>query len=135
MDQQTKQNLEGTTAIGWAISSTGETVNYASFVNTLIKPLAYAEDLNHMAMGVAGESGELVDAIKKHTIYGKDLDVANLCEEIGDTLFYLQRLMFVAGLSLNAVLDANVRKLEKRYHEKKYSNEQAQQRADKNDQA
>lgn len=136
MDQQTQENLEGTTAIGWAtVEGQHGLINYASFVNTLVKPLPYAEDLNHMAMGVAGESGELVDAIKKHTIYEKPLNLENVCEELGDLLFYMQRVMFVTGLSLNTILDANVKKLQARYHKMQYSNEQAQARADKNDQA
>lgn len=31
--------------------------------------------LMHMAIGVSGEAGELLDAIKKKVIYRKDLDV------------------------------------------------------------
>ncbi len=31
----------------------------------------------HMVLGIAGEAGELVDAIKKATIYGKGLDREN----------------------------------------------------------
>lgn len=41
-------------------------------------------DLLHMAVGVSGEAGELLDAIKKATIYNKPLDVENMIEELGD---------------------------------------------------
>lgn len=135
MDKETKENVEGFTAIGFAVDSVGNTLNYAQFVNTLVKPLNYTEDFNHMAIGAAGEVGELLDAIKRHTIYEKPLDVENVKEEIGDLFFYIQRIMFITGLSLNTILDHNVKKLEKRYHEKKFYTQQAQARADKNDQA
>lgn len=106
-------------------------VTYAGFVNTLVKPLPYAEDLNHMAMGVAGEAGELVDAIKRITVYEKEPDLENIREELGDLLFYMQRLAFVFELPLKEILQSNVEKLEKRYHQKKFSVEQANERADK----
>ena len=35
-------------------------------------------DLLHMVVGISGESGELLDAVKKHVIYQKDLDRENL---------------------------------------------------------
>ena len=133
MNQETKASFEGFTALGWGVTTEGNTVNYAHFVNTLVKPLSYTEDFNHMAIGAAGEVGELLDAIKRHTIYERQLDVENVKEEIGDLFFYIQRIMFLTGLSLNTILDHNVKKLEKRYHEKKFSNEQAQQRADKSE--
>ena len=42
----------------------------------------------HMKLGSAGEAGELLDALKKNLIYGKELDTANVVEELGDSLFY-----------------------------------------------
>jgi len=43
--------------------------------------------LIHMVLGISGESGELLDAIKKHTIYHKPLDIGNVIEELGDIEF------------------------------------------------
>jgi hypothetical protein len=40
-------------------------------------------DLLHGGMGVATEAGELLDVIKKHHAYGKEIDLVNLREEIG----------------------------------------------------
>ena len=88
-------------------------------------------NLLHMAVGVSGESGELLDAIKKHVIYQKPLDVENVKEELGDLLFYMTNLMQSAGLSFEEVLQHNVDKLSVHYSSGKYSNTQAQERADK----
>jgi len=44
--------------------------------------------LLHGAIGISGEAGELLDAVKKHVFYGKPLDVNNVKEEISDVLWY-----------------------------------------------
>ena len=88
-------------------------------------------NLIHMCVGISGESGELLDTIKKHVIYQKPLDVENVKEELGDLLFYMSNLMQSVGLSFKDVLQHNIDKLSVRYSSGKYSDEQAQQRADK----
>ena len=85
----------------------------------------------HMGVGVSGEAGELLDAIKKHVVYQKPLDVENVKEELGDLLFYMSNLMQSVGLSFEEVLQHNIDKLSVRYSSGKYSNQQAQERADK----
>lgn len=119
--------------IGWIDRSTadGDTLSYSDFVKALAKPLPRNDHLNHMVMGVAGEAGELVDCIKKHTIYEKPLDRGNLIEEIGDTLFYLQGIMNAERIDFQEVLQHNYEKLKKRYESLSYSNEAAVARADK----
>lgn len=87
-------------------------------------------DLDHMVMGIAGESGELVDAVKKHTIYNKPLDLDNVIEEMGDLEFYLEGLRQILGLSREEILAYNIKKLTKRYQDG-YSDKAAQERADK----
>lgn len=105
--------------------------NYEDFVRALVKPLPFAEHLTHMALGVAGESGELVDAIKRSAIYGKPLDRDNVIEELGDLAFYMQGLMSALDLDWHTVIQANGSKLVKRYPTGSYSNQQAVDRADK----
>ena len=90
-------------------------------------------DLLHMAVGVAGEAGELLDAVKKATIYNKPLDHENMIEELGDLEFYMSRVRQLIGVSRDEILEHNYAKLSKRYAEGQYSNEQAQERADKED--
>ena len=87
--------------------------------------------LVHMSMGVSGEAGELLDAIKKYTMYQKELDLVNIIEEIGDIYFYLQGMEAALGLTREEILRRNIIKLNERYSEGSYSNEQAKARADK----
>jgi len=90
----------------------------------------------HMAVGISGEAGELLDAIKKYTIYGKPLDRENVVEELGDLEFYMEGLRAAFNISRSETLTANKHKLlGKRYASGKYSDEQAITRADKSDAA
>lgn len=112
---------------------------YSAFVECLAKPghhitsELYPEDAHriHMAMGVAGEAGELLDTIKKSSIYRKPYDLDNITEECGDILFYLVGMLNSFGVTLEDALKANMDKLSVRYSSGKYSNEQANERADK----
>lgn len=87
-------------------------------------------DLNHMALGVAGEAGELVDCIKKHTVYSKPLNEENLAEEIGDALWYLANICNLMGWNLATIAESNIDKLRTRYPEK-YTDQLAITRLDK----
>ena len=112
---------------------------FADMVDALAKPgyaiiqglTSVSADCLHMAIGVSGEAGELLDAVKKYAIYEKPLDCKNVVEELGDLEFYMQGLRAALGISRNDCLRANIAKLSKRYPSGGYSNEQAQQRADK----
>ena len=114
---------------------------YEQFVQSIVKPghdilvqlTPLQASILHMAVGVSGEAGELLDAIKKHAVYQKQLDFDNVREEAGDILFYLTGLLNELGLTLNECIEANVEKLSKRYPEKRYTNEAAIARADKLD--
>ena len=87
--------------------------------------------LLHMVLGISGEAGELLDAVKKHVIYGKDLDLDNVTEEAGDILFYLEGLLQPLGISLDQCRLATMDKLAKRYPGLTYTNQAAIERADK----
>ena len=86
--------------------------------------------LLHMAAGAAGEAGELLGAIKGHTIYNKPLDRENVIEELGDLEFYMQGLRQALGISRQETLVHNIAKLGVRYPDG-YSDQAAQTRADK----
>lgn len=85
----------------------------------------------HMAVGVAGEAGELLDAVKKFAIYVKPIDRENVVEELGDLEFYMEGLRSGLGITREETLLHNLAKLNKRYSAGKYSNQQAHERADK----
>jgi NTP pyrophosphatase (non-canonical NTP hydrolase) len=88
------------------------------------------EGLAHAALGIAGEAGEIVDAVKKTWIYDKALDLENVKEEAGDLLFYLVAIGKLCGFSLEDAMRYNMAKLAKRYPSG-YTNEAAIARADK----
>jgi len=113
---------------------------HAEMVKELVKPgedileglTPGAVHIVHMAMGIAGEAGEIIDAVKKAAIYNKDLDIPNMIEELGDIEFYLEGLRQQLSISRDWTLQENIAKLRKRYG-KRYSDQAAIARADKVD--
>lgn len=86
----------------------------------------------HMVIGISGEAGELLDALKKHIIYRKPLDILNVIEELGDIEFYLEGLRRNLGITRAITLVRNMDKLSVRYKDKlSYSDAAAIARADK----
>lgn len=63
-------------------------IEYVPLARVTMKELPHREHLIHMALGIVGEFGELIDAVKKVAIYGKPADIVNYTEEIGDVLWY-----------------------------------------------
>jgi len=114
-------------------------IDYSEMVAALAKPGAVIAStltsenahLLHMAVGVAGEAGELLDAIKRPAIYLKSIDRANVIEELGDLEFYMEGLRQGLGITRTETLDANIAKLSVRYKGLKYTDSAANARADK----
>ncbi len=73
------------------------------------------QKLLHGVIGLSTESGELLDALKKHVYYGQPLDEVNLKEEMGDVMWYFAILLRELGLDFENVLDKNIEKLRSRY--------------------
>lgn len=84
----------------------------------LLSPEMYR--LLHAAMGLSTEANEALDMLKKHIFYGRDLDLVNLEEELGDLNWY-QSIMIDAlnnlghKTNMDTILEKNVKKLQKRY--------------------
>ena len=74
--------------------------------------------LLHAGIGLATESGELLDALKKHIFYGKELDTINLGEEIGDMFWYCAIIADELGFNFDEIMEKNITKLKARYGEK-----------------
>lgn len=74
--------------------------------------------LLHSLIGLSGEVGELAAAIQRWLYYGKDLDIANVREELGDLCWYLAQACKAANVSLEDVMKANINKLKFRYPER-----------------
>ena len=82
---------------------------------TLNKTLNKEQTLNNMVYGLVGESGEVVDALKKHLYQGHELNKENMKEELGDLMFYVVNLCSEMNLRMDDVLQYNLDKLNKRY--------------------
>lgn len=67
------------------------------------------------ALGLAGETGEVVDQIKKHLFQGHEIDRRQLRDELGDVLWYLMLLCQTMDYTLDEIMVANVEKLARRY--------------------
>lgn len=66
-------------------------------------------------MGLCGETGEVVDLLKKSLFQGHPLDKAHMAEELGDVAWYLAVSAYAIGYDLEIILQMNVDKLRKRY--------------------
>lgn len=110
---------------------------YVRMINGLFKELnTPIETLLHATVGISGEAGELLDAVKKSWIYGKPLDVKNVVEELADMHFYITKALLMLGIDIYTLRTINMYKLaygpNARFPEGVYSNEAAIARADKN---
>lgn len=107
---------------------------YKQFVTNLAKDMG-SQTMNalHAAVGISGEAGEIIDAVKKIWIYNKEPDSVyhtNILEELGDLNFYMQYLQNTYHITDEQIIQANIKKLQKRYKQG-YSDEAAIARADK----
>lgn len=67
------------------------------------------------ALGLAGETGEVVDAVKKMLFQGHSLDPQHLKKELGDVFWYFTLALEACGFTLNDIMENNVEKLRQRY--------------------
>lgn len=74
--------------------------------------------LLHAGMGLCTEGGEFLDNLKKHIFYGSELDLVNLKEEGGDSIWYLARAFQTLGTKFSTEAERVLAKLKLRYPEK-----------------
>lgn len=114
-------------------------ITHPELVAALVKPgdeikavITPAEaHLLHMIIGLCGEAGELLDALKKSIIYRMPIDRANVVEEMGDIEFYLEGLRQGLGIMRHETISGNITKLLKRYPDVTFTNQDAAERKDK----
>jgi NTP pyrophosphatase (non-canonical NTP hydrolase) len=70
-----------------------------------------SKNIYYMTLGMAGESGEIANKIKKVMRDGATLDTEDIKKEIGDVLWYCAGLCTVIGISLDDVAETNIAKL------------------------
>lgn len=91
-------------------------MTYRDFVQSRINPDVPRDSyLTNAAMGLAGEAGEFVDALKKHLFHGHPIDATKLIKELGDILFYAEMAAIALNVDTEEVIQRNVDKLSARY--------------------
>jgi len=83
----------------------------------------------YYALGLAGETGELIELVKKFVYHGRDADFDKVLREAGDVMWYLTRLLSCYGWTVEDAMDNNVEKMRLRYPDG-YSHEASAARAD-----
>mgnify|MGYP001243715173 CR=1 FL=1 len=76
------------------------------------------ERLLTASVGMCAEAGEFTEVVKKIIFQGKPVNEENLFHlkrELGDIMWYVAQATQSLGISMEEVLDTNIRKLSKRY--------------------
>ena len=77
--------------------------------------LSEKDTLLNGVMGLCGESGEVIDLVKKHLSQGHPLDREALAKELGDVAWYLAETAYILGYPLEEIFRMNLEKLSARY--------------------
>lgn len=129
-----------TMALGWflvpkmCVRVGDNSINFTKYVHEAMR--TKNEDLDHKmqlldgACGLAGEAGEVVDAIKKYNFQGHQLDKSEIENELGDVLWYVALICDTLSIDLEDVARRNLDKLRTRYP-KGFSSENSLKRIDK----
>lgn len=84
-------------------------------MRTLNPQLSEKDVLINGVMGLCGESGEVIDLVKKHLAQGHPLDKEKIAKELGDVAWYLAETAYAIGYPLEEILQMNIDKLKIRY--------------------
>lgn len=82
---------------------------------TLNKELTKKDMLVNGVMGLNGESGEVIDVVKKHLFQGHELDKEKIAKELGDVMWYVAEICYSLDITISDVMKKNIEKLQKRY--------------------
>ncbi len=116
------------------ISARTNTMNMTEYQKqvqrTMPKNLTGEKAVAMLAMGIAGEAGEIVELLKKSLFHDHDITNGDVAEEIGDLLWYLANLATKLKIDLGRAAQKNIEKLKKRYPDG-FDTEKSKKRADK----
>ena len=93
-------------------------VDFADRIGELDREGANIERLTTAGVGLAAESGEFLEIVKKMVFQGKpwnDDNREHLIIELGDVMWYVANACIALDISFDDVIRGNVKKLEKRY--------------------
>jgi NTP pyrophosphatase (non-canonical NTP hydrolase) len=68
-------------------------------------------------LGLAGESGEFLDIVKKWLFHEKPIDEEHMKKELGDVFWYAALICDAMGWSMDEIMQMNIDKLKARYPE------------------
>ena len=93
-------------------------VSLADRLGELDREGANIERLTTAGIGLAAESGEFLEIVKKMVFQGKpwnDDNREHLIIELGDVMWYVAQACMALDIDFDEVIKRNVQKLEKRY--------------------
>lgn len=129
------RNEQTSEGAAWMILNEFERMNHfnGEDVNTYQK-LAFRTatdkaDINNVCFGLAGEVGEVCDAVKKYKYHGHEEDSEHLKKELGDVCWYIALGCTLLHIDMSQILYENIKKLEERYPNG-FSTEKSINRAD-----
>ena len=89
---------------------------YSKLARRLIdRSLPAEQQMLNAALGLAGESGEIADLVKKYHFHGHTNEVDKIVLELGDLLWYVQQMCYALNVTMHDVMIRNIDKLERRY--------------------
>lgn len=99
-------------------------MNYDQFVEDTC---TYRDDI-YPVLGLAGETGEFVELVKKawrdhNELWAEHVNQDKVISELGDIIWYITRIAHRFGWSLDTVLKYNQQKLEDRRENGKKDND------------
>ena len=117
-----------------AVTSEASTnfVDFADRIGELDREGANIERLLTAGVGLAAESGEFLEIVKKMVFQGKpwnDDNREHLIIELGDVMWYVAQACMALDVPFDDVIRGNVKKLEKRYPGGSFSVEKSEVRA------
>lgn len=89
--------------------------HYQNFAIKKAKSIEEKDLILNGCLGLGGESGEVIDLIKKHLFQGHELDKKKIANELGDICWYIAILAKGIGYDLDRIFKMNIDKLTLRY--------------------
>lgn len=71
--------------------------------------------LTNLAIGLASESGSVLELIQNYTFRGHDLKPEQLTKELGDVLWYISQIAEWANISFEEVAMKNLQHVDEKY--------------------
>ena len=94
-------------------------MNHNEFTESVLRTarLSFSQEkqLQNILLGIAGETGEVLDCFKKQLFQDHPIDKNKIVNEVGDVLYYLYLLAYNQGFTISECMEANREKLQKRY--------------------